>query len=132
MLRNEAMPDLDPRTVRRCPFDGNPLQSRPTATGGATEGRRTWVCLKDDCEYAEPDDPRALFRFAWLSPLYRALSTRQEFRNLPLSERWTVLCQAAAQVTVDRRGSVDESKLGGADSAEILSWLETQRRRNQR
>ncbi|HVC19251.1 MAG TPA: hypothetical protein VNE16_04170 [Vicinamibacterales bacterium] len=126
------MPGIDLETARRCPFDGQPLRRRLLEPGRAGEARATWTCLKQSCGYSEPEDPQVLFRFAWLSPVYRALSTRQEFRSLPTAERWTLRRPAAEQVTLDRRGTIDHQKLDGAEPAEILSWLETQRRRNQR
>ena len=81
--------------------------------------------------YAEPDDPQALFRLSWLRPLYRALCTRAEFRERSVAEQWTVLQQAARQITEGQPDN-EHYDLSTENPAEVLSWLEAARRRAQR
>ncbi len=116
--------------TRRCPFDGQPLRRhRVTSIGGASE-RTSWVCLRHQCSYAEPDDPQALFRLSWLRPIYRALCTRAEFRERSLAEQWTVLRQAARQISESQPDN-ERYDLSDENPAEVLSWLEAARRRTQ-
>jgi len=116
--------------TRRCPFDGQPLRRQKTASTGAAD-RTSWVCLRQHCSYAEPDDPRALYRLSWLRPLYRALCTRAEFRERSIDEQWTVLQQAARQIT-EKQPDHEHFDLSEENAAEALSWLEAARRRTQR
>ncbi|MDE3154169.1 MAG: hypothetical protein KGN76_03660 [Acidobacteriota bacterium] len=129
-LTTMAVTDRLDSDTRRCPFDGQPLRRQRVGSSGAAE-RTSWICLRQQCTYAEPDDPQALFRLSWLRPLYRALWTRAEFRERSIDEQWIILQQAARQVT-ESQGQNEHFDLSGDNPAEVLSWLEAARRRTQR
>jgi hypothetical protein len=124
------MPSTSSETeTRRCPFDGQPLRRRKGPPG--EPGQTSWVCLRQSCTYAEPEDPQELYRLSWLRPVYRALWTRAEFRDRSLLEQWTILQQAARQIT-ESQASNEHYDLDDENPAEVLSWLEAARRRTQR
>ncbi|HVB37061.1 MAG TPA: hypothetical protein VND92_00930 [Vicinamibacterales bacterium] len=126
-----------PKGSRVCPFDGQALQ-RKSVLDSASENRTwpseqatfrtSWVCPSARCTYAEPDNLQRLSLWGGLAVSYNRLAVRPEFRELDLEAQWALLVHAVGRVDSSQLDAVASLKQDAAAQAEILSWLEKQRR----
>ena len=80
------------------------------------------------CGYCEPDEPARLVAWGWLLPYYHRLAAADDFRRLEPAAQWKLLQHAVERLESERAGAVEILAEDAATRAEVLSWLERDRR----